>query len=495
MPSSTRDVALAEEGLRDLEVMLEKPKSDGNKPTLAQATAACSDFFRPNDTRTRPQQLQRTAYLDGLRGFAALLVFILHHSVWAHSDIKGQSILGNSFGWGGEYYLVATPGLRILFSGGHLSVAIFFVVSGYVLSAKPLSLIHLGETVKLADNLGSSLFRRWLRLYIPVIGTTFVWMTSWHLFNIRSSNKIAPIPESTYFGEIWKWYCDFKNYSFVFGGDPWNAYNDHTWSIPLEFRGSIIVYTCLLAFSRCSRNARLWCEAGLIFYFHSVVDGWYCGLFVMGMLLCDLDLLAKRNHLPQILYRLKPLRGWIFYVLFAVALYLGGVPSNANDLEYLEKSPGWYYLSWKPQAFWSLQWFFRFWAATFVVVSIPRISWLKAFFEARFCQHLGRISFGFYLIHGPVLWSLGDRLYAASGRIRPEHIGVVPGWINLLPLPGYGPFGLELNFLVPQLILLAVTLWLAELATKIFDEPSLRFSHWLYKKTIASDEPSEKPLR
>jgi peptidoglycan/LPS O-acetylase OafA/YrhL len=103
---------------------------------------------------------------------------------------------------------VCFPGIRILFSGGHLAVAIFFVISGYVLSAGPLRSIHAKDTIKTADRIGSALFRRWLRLFIPVLATTFIWMTTWHLFGIRSSNPIAAPPEKTYAAEIWKWYCD-----------------------------------------------------------------------------------------------------------------------------------------------------------------------------------------------------------------------------------------------------------------------------------------------
>ena len=125
------------------------------------------------------------------------------------------------------------------------------------------------------------------------------------------------------------------------------------------------------------------------------------------------------------------------------------------------------------------------------MIAIPRIRYLKAFFETSFCQYLGRVSYGFYLVHGPILWTLGDRLYAASGRVREGHSGVVPGWINLFSMPGWGPFGLEVNFLVPQVILLPFTLWVAELVTRFFDEPSVRFSKWIYDKVLHEDAHSE----
>ena len=490
----------AEEGLHDFETLLEKPNLNPSNLTPTQPKTAYSDIFRSSlwsSLRNKNKQpLNPTAYLDGLRGFAALLVYSLHHQVWGHSGVGGEFILENAFGWDKKYYFVCFPGIRIFFSGGHIAVAIFFIISGYVLSMKSLKLIQSGEKVKLADNLGSALFRRWLRLYIPVAATTFVWMTSWHVLKIKSGNPIAAPPERTYADELWKWYCDFKNFSFVFTGEPSNAYNDHAWSIPAEFRGSVVIYTALLAFARVKRNARLLCEFGLIYYFLYIVDGWFCALFMTGLLLCDLDLLAEKNQLPEIFYRLKPLQSWIYYVLILISLYLGGVPSITDDLDHLRRSPGWYLLSFlKPQAFWDVRWFFRYCAATCAMIAIPRIPSFKAFFETPFCQYLGRVSFGFYLVHGPVLWTLGDRLYAATGRFREGHVELVPGWINIFPFPRWGPFGLELDYLIPHLILLPFTLWLAEVVTKLFDEQSVKFSQWLFNTMVDPSEVPEKNVR
>jgi len=78
-------------------------------------------------------------------------------------------------------------------------------------------------------------------------------------------------------------------------------------------------------------------------------------------------------------------------------------------------------------------------------------------------------------------------LNAASGRVREGHIGIVPDWINLLPLPDVGPFGLEINYLIPQLISLAFTLWLAEIVTRLMDKPSLVISQWIYRKAKAKE--------
>ncbi|KAL9115645.1 MAG: hypothetical protein Q9227_000013 [Pyrenula ochraceoflavens] len=210
-----------------------------------------------------------------------------------------------------------------------------------------------------------------------------------------------------------------------------------------------------------------------------VADGWFCALFIGGMLLCDLDLLAAKDELPQIFSTLKPYKSYIFYTLFAISNYLGGIPSHSFDMNVFRKSFGWYYLSFlKPQAVFDYKWFYLFWAATFLVASIPRIPWLKRFFEIPFNQYLARISFSLYLVHGPVLWTLGDRIYAAVGWSKESNATRIPGWINLFPLPKLGPFGLEVSFLLPQLILLPFTLWIAEISTRLIDEPSNRFVHW-----------------
>jgi peptidoglycan/LPS O-acetylase OafA/YrhL len=439
--------------------------------------------------RSNPLPITPTSYLDGLRGFAALMVYCLHHQVWAHESLNADAIIENAFGYNRQYYFAAFPGIRTFFSGGHLAVSIFFVISGYVLSAKPLRLMRQGEMVKLGDNLSSALFRRWLRLYMPVISTTFIWM----LLNYFIRDLSILRPEAKLFDEIWRWYADIKEFTFIFreGGEPWFTYNFHVWTIPLEFKGSIVVYTALMAFSRCTKSMRLWCTTGLVFYFLYICDGWYLASFVAGMLLCDLDLLAEENELPSIIQRFEAYKDSIFVSLFVIGIYLGGVPAFSKDISVLRESPGWHYLSFlKPQAVYSYKQFYLFWAGVFIVVAVPRIAWLKRFMESSFCQYLGRVSYAFYLVHGPILWSIGDRVYAAIGWTKESHVITITNWINVFPLPQWGPMGLEFSFLAAQLILLPLTLWVARIVTSLVDESSIRFSRWAYNNAVASSRES-----
>lgn len=483
-----------------IEGLLDKHPTDDNG--LQQTSLKFSHFLKRMVTALYPEFLllrsgsaarskRKTAWLDGLRGFAAFMVYLHHNQLWSHGG-KGNLIYENSFGYEGRRYFAAIPFVRLFFSGGHFAVAIFFVISGYVLSVKSLSALHQGRSLNASESIGSALFRRWLRLYIPIICVTFIWMAFRH-----STHLWVDMQElnATFRGDLKEWYVGFKNYSFVFSDNIYDfplRYHLHTWSIPLEMKGSVIIYTVISAFARCSVTARLWCEVALITYFLYIVDGFYGALFVSGMLLCDFDLLAQDGRLPRLFTVLAGFKEFIFFHLFVVALYLAGVPSfDAPDIDraaLIAKSPGWIWLSrLKPQAVFDAKWFYLFWAALLAVASIPHLPWLKRFFETRICQYLARISFALYLVHGLVIWALADRLYAAVGLERPKHKENIPQWVDKFPISKWGPMGLELAFWVPQLIILPVTLYLAELVTKLVDEPSVRFTNWLYKKTLAQE--------
>ncbi|KAJ4332665.1 hypothetical protein N0V87_008225 [Didymella glomerata] len=464
-----------------------------------RATRWSIDVVRPEFLSLRPgspkKLLRRTAWLDGLRGFAAFIVFLHHNQLWSH-DIHGNSVFENGFGYNKRHYFAALPFIRHFFSGGHFAVAIFFVISGYVLSVKSLGSIQKSQHMVSADAVGSALFRRWLRLYLPVIGFTLSWMIIRHWTNVWVDFGER---KKTWGEEFKTWYYTFKNYSFVFlTGDNvefTSRYNGHLWSIPIEFKGSIIVYTALSALSRCTRNARLWCEFALCIYFLYVVDGWYGALFMGGMLLSDLDLLALDDEEPRFLAKLGGFKEFIFFHLFLIGMYLGGVPScetlDGNE-NLLASSPGWKWLfKLKPQAAWDAKWFYLTWAAILTVASIPRLPWLKRFFETRFCQYLGRISFALYLVHGIVIFTLSDRLYAAVGFKKNGHKNI-PQWVDIFPLAMNGPMGFELAFWAVQVINIPVTFYLAEVVTKLIDEPSVKISNWLYRKTLAPQSQSPK---
>ncbi|KAL1895626.1 hypothetical protein Sste5346_005095 [Sporothrix stenoceras] len=455
------------------------------------------DICTLNDGASTAAVRRDTAYLDGLRGFAAFLVYIHHNELWAHaaSPHGDNEYFENAYGFKGKHFFATLPFVRNFFTGGHIAVAIFYVISGYVLCAKPLGLIIDKKPLALLDNLASSVFRRWFRLYIPIFATTFAYAMSWHIFGhywVSNSKQHASVWE-----EIWEWYVELKNFTFLFKeGSIWVSMNTHLWSIPFEMRGSMICFMTMLATYRATHFARHVCMIALAWYFLYIVDGYYCCMFMVGVYFCYLDLLAKRNDagFPSILRKLQPYKMPLAYGFFALGMFLAGVPSQKNDLMLLRSNPYWYYLSFlKPQAVFDPKWFFLVFAAGMIVGTVPHIPILKSAFETRFCQYLGRISYSLYLVHGPVLASIGDRVYAMTGwyRVVEDHDKMLEWWINRFQLPKTGPMGLEINFLAPQIIIFPVTFILANLVTKYIDEPAVRWPAKLYKWVCGPGNESE----
>lgn len=424
-----------------------------------------------------------TAYLDGLRGWAAVLVYWHHHEIWAHRS--AVNVIERAYGYRERYHFLALPWIRLLFNGGHYATATLFIISGFVISRRPLELIQTGRVDQLAKYLSSATFRRWMRLYLPLIATTFLYMTSWHLFDLH----IRWIqPQRCYMDELRMWFAEVMDYGFPFSriGSSWLSYNNHLWSIPVELKGSLVNYTTLLALSQSSRRARVSCQGLLIAYFmYAVRDGWYLAFFMAGMLLQEVEQWLDTRHVPSFPYSSAPILALIF-LLFS--MYLGGIPHCVNAA-CIRDNPGWFILSFLAPSIdlaYDPKWHYLLPAAVLLIMSIKRIPWLIRFFERPFSQYLGRISYSLYLVHGPVMCVFADTLYAAVGwgeRGSVVHSCLEP-LVGVLPLPSWGPLGMETAFLVPQIILIPLTFGLANFVTWSIDKPSMGFSRWLYQLTL-----------
>jgi len=86
-------------------------------------------------------------------------------------------------------YLFQLPILRLLIEGGYMSVCIFFIMSGYVCSIKPLKLAATVGPDETRKSIASSVVRRLLRLAGPASIATFISATLSYLgaFNLARS--------------------------------------------------------------------------------------------------------------------------------------------------------------------------------------------------------------------------------------------------------------------------------------------------------------------
>lgn len=431
----------------------------------------------------QPTKLHAIAALDGLRGWACLLVFNFHFLFTYTWKV--------AIGWGfnGENFnLFQLPILHMVVSG-HIMVAIFFVISGYVLSYKPLKTIRNRSWDQTFTTLASSTFRRGLRLYIPsIVGISLVFVAvrlgvfnySHKVLNagqtIMGTNEQHPPLIKSFIKQFWDWYGTIVRLM-----NPWdwalyyNNYNPHLWTIPVEFRCSIVLFLTILATSRVSTRIRLFLVSSLV-WFCMRWGRWDVVLFLSGMLMAEADLINGTWERPAIQekpwiprhpskyqpFRLSSRKLWIG--LFIIGLYLGSTPNVGY------KWTPFYMWTFKvtPKTYPEPHRFPQTIGAVLIVYSINHSKDIQKLFVNPLSQYLGKISFAFYIVHGPILHSLGYTLMP-----------------NIWNLTGKETdFQYCLGFFIGWAICLPLSLWAGDVFWRAVDIPSVKFARWVEDKVI-----------
>ncbi|PGH11355.1 hypothetical protein AJ80_07146 [Polytolypa hystricis UAMH7299] len=457
-------------------------------------------FLRNYDSAGQEHYGKRHVFtaLDGLRGWACLLVFNFHFLfTYTHKTMIG-------WGFGGENWGIhQLPIIHMLISG-HVMVAIFFVISGYVLSYKPLKLIRSRSWDQAFCALASSTFRRGLRLYVPsIVGMLWV-LVAVRLgcfdyatkvrdegHTILGTNEQHPPIFSTRKEQIADWYL-----AVVHLIDPWNwnidynFYNPHLWTIPVEFRCSMVLFLTIITVSRMQPWKRLVVTCGFIWYCVRW-SRWDVVLFLAGMVMAEIDQIYNIWEGPEVTMVNSPTpeddhandleknhptssrqtQHWTFrplfwYFFFLLGLFLGSSPNNSPDL-----TPGFRTLSaLTPRTYTEPHRFLQSLGAILIVCSINHSPTLQSPFTTPFAQYLGKISFAFYIVHGPVLHSLG--------------YSIMP---NIWYYTGKdGDWGYCLGFAVGWCVCSVVSVWLADVFWRVVDVRSVRLARWVEGKVSLS---------
>ncbi|KAH0843215.1 hypothetical protein AYO21_03507 [Fonsecaea monophora] len=435
---------------------LTKPKNMASL-ILAGFLVALPRFLRPGGLK-RPKKLHPTAYLDALRGWAALLVFRFHM-------------------YYNKTWLLELPVVRGLLNGRAM-VEVFFVISGYVLSYRLLKMMR-NQQPDLLRALASSTFRRWFRLFIPTgTGSLIVALASyfgWCRGDLR---------QGTFLGQIWDWFWDFGSTTNPFADiKGWwypsvfrTKYLDPMWTIPVEFRGSIVLFSfCGVAAFFSTRGRRICCALVILlcYYWWTI----YAALFLIGLMIADLsfDRHPERLHpvpLPQRQNEeaapgRKTSRKILTKVgcslLVVVALFLFGQPPDGWSyqgpfpFDYLSKVIPWWYPLDLSEYFWLSI------GAGLLVFALDNCRMLQIPFELSFSQYLGDISFGIYVMHDIVNWCFYEPIVEPW---RAAHLG--DGYWSGLP---------------GMLVTTTVVLWAADYFSRI-DAWVVWFGKWLESKAF-----------
>lgn len=460
---------------------------------------------QPNSNQASRKEIHPTAWLDGLRGFAALFVFFAHLQNPFHNQFDEPYNPGTEHIW-----LIQLPILRLIFSGSAM-VSVFYVVSGFSLSYSPVRLMRAQSYDRLSPTLASSTFRRFLRLFMPTVVVTFITMIAVMLGLYRNSIKIdknLPGPRDALppngfddiRSQLWNWWeCTFR-YSMLWSWDhATHPYDPHLWTIRVEYRCSLVLYLTQLGLHRCRPSIRM-VVADSLMIFSLETGAWEMFLFLWGMVLAEIHhirtehisikekgslSLAEDVHaitgplLPRSVAFLAPYVGYFILFLFALAILSTPVLNNTNVIPYswwtnlipLNRYP----FETDAGSFW------RDAGAALLVLSITLSppGFLPRLFNNALARYLGNISFALYLIHGPYAVQLVG--YNVIPPIQDFVRRLVGGENGGWGLEGSeGVFSWCLGFLIgAAFVVVPIAIWIADLVWRGIDLQSVRFAKWL----------------
>lgn len=350
------------------------------------------EFFERRALSATQKRVGTTAWLDGLRGVAALSVCTMHLCVFTHTNLElcyGAGI------WWQKYNtsIAAYPIFRLPFTGGHFAVILFFTISGYVVPRRLISLLHEGKQAEFVEAINGAIVRRPGRLFLPVAFSTLFLAFFWHITGIVTA---FPQRQSNIFTECWAWWLDqLKFWYYYRTGFLFTYYNAHTWTIPVELRGSMNIFVWLFAVHQVSTKWRIILTIGILSHFIYASGAWYAAFFA-GMLTSELDLIYTNgvdvslpwDFIVNFLRKRPTVKQVTMHVMLFVGLWLASQPSSDmhsraetmdcgiwNQLNKMIPGP---YDDGNSTTY---RWFWLFWASWIILVTVGQIGWVKWLFE------------------------------------------------------------------------------------------------------------------
>lgn len=468
-----------------------------------------------NTPEKKRRQTQKIAALDGLRGVACLFVFHAHYA-YSFSNCLEEAPTDHL-----RHRVMYQPFLSLLWSGVAM-VDVFFFISGYVLVAKPLKLIRSNEPTKALSTISSAVFRRALRLYIPTMvmiiiiaimahfrifepGNVFYWQA--HIGKV-GPQEAPPQIFPTLFSQLQDAFLDcYRIFDNTIPWGPFNIpyaeadnarpsatiYDPHVWTIPVEFRCSMLIFMILVATAQLRASWRMTIHGGMALNC-LFTERFPEMVFIAGMFFAEVDLIrgerqAKKEQDPSYGHRrsyslsltgthdYSLLRrvmassetlGHLFNLgLFNLGLFLLSVPSQ--DANVYDQYQG--VLSWVPSYVEEKDDFIRVIGAVMTTWPVATSTLIAPLFSNSVAHYLGQISFALYLVHGSVIKSLWYWLQPTFTSM----ISGKPVWAT--PSPQF----IRL-WLVGYIIVLPVVLWSADIFWRVVDQRSITFARWVESK-------------
>lgn len=399
--------------------------------------------------------------------------------------------------------VIQLPFIRVIYSGRPM-VHIFFVISGFVLSRKPLKLARARNYGDLHTTISSSIFRRGFRLFLPAVASTFIVLL---LIRARCS-QYEPL-EGGFLVQVRDWM------QVVFQiTEPWEwdtlqefGYDKHTWTLPVEMSMSMLLFVTITGLSRCKSSTRLALMLAVMLYCF-LSNHWGPVEFLGGAFIAEVDLIEEDqcSRGPSSLGSIggeehandqlvldststplavpKPSRasGTLWTIFWCsqliIAFFICGWPNQKG-----EEAPGLAWLAqYTPDPYYSsTPWYII--ASLQIVFACQQLPPLQRFLSTEPIQYLASISFALYLMHGPVFDCLAHKVMDAvwnfagvpAGEDGVREDTASPGQLFFVWLTG--AFGLGIP-----------SVWVADLFWKFVDVPCVDLARWLDVWCVEKDK-------
>ncbi|ETS73112.1 hypothetical protein PFICI_15287 [Pestalotiopsis fici W106-1] len=436
-------------------------------------------------TRKLPKATS-TSYLNGFRGIACLIVYTEHVNIHYFREFAsnpyGAEPASSNHGFS------QLPIIRIIYAGKGM-VGIFFVLSGFVLTysplkkitamskrrwedrmtteldALPLTNVPASPTLaadELITGLCSSILRRGIRLFAPMLVVACMsCLATWYYPSFSPGNWRANDP--TFWEHIWR----FVGITLpVFNPFQWGTYHptsfNQCWTLPVEYRGSMVVFLMCMATARLSTQARKIIVLGSAFWALYLQRG-DVFTFLAGMFLAELRLCPLSDDLP---FRLKV--PWhITYtlsicVLLLSILVMGWPESGPKNVEPFQTLSQFTPSAWRTDAE-SVAFFWSYATAPVLLAAVENLPPAQWLLSTAPILYLGEISFAFYLLHWMgFLW---------------------PGWAMMIRMVNVLHWPMDRSFYIMYFTILALLLVSADYFWRLVDEKCVKlgkaFANWL----------------
>jgi peptidoglycan/LPS O-acetylase OafA/YrhL len=366
----------------------------------------------------------RSAYLDGLRGFAAAQVILLHYFT---AFIPVLAFPTPYQGWHSFVGIMGGTPLYYFFDGNS-AIDTFFLLSGYVLTlsylkktAKPWRLV-LARTLRLGIPVSCSLVLAWILFAIfpnQHREAGAIAQSSWlsHLCDVQfhSVDHLKEIFYSSMFigyGDSSFWYFFPAIYKVVKPPGSGQSLNFPLWTLSMEFYGSLLILLICVTYRKIKVL-----YPSIVILMIAYFQPFSIALFFIGHLFAFAEFrFPATKPFPKTVSLVGSILCW---PLIGLAIWLSsrGIPSpwlatyfSRVPTNLIEKMIGAILI------FASVLFFKR--AGVF---GRPLI----ALFETPFFQFLGHRSFAVYLIHIPILFTMSSYAYIFLSKFENKSVATL----------------------------------------------------------------------